>query len=213
MNSSTAEINQVLLDVRKAYRLLHDYQRMALDVTNYIGKQLGLPYVGGWPKFSDASPKRGKGGLDYWSWDWLNLVFYECHFSEVPMGEPGLRVSVLLISDTGYFCSEQEAVEHTNVSDFLPVEQSQTLVGFLISGKEWPHPAFLENKEQMKTFIETKGNLPGEYGAAGVIGKCYDLDRLVNQQETDVLLRELIAFANEADIPLRLVSHKLTTKN
>jgi hypothetical protein len=213
MNFSTAEINEVLLDVRKAYRLLHDYQRMALDVTNYIGKQLGLPYVGGWPKFSDASPKKGKGGLDYWSWDWLNLVFYECHFSEVPLGAPGLRVSVLLISDTGYFCSEQESVEQTNVSDFLAVEKSQTMVGFIISGKEWPHPAFLENKEQMKTFIESKGNLPGEYAAAGVIGKCYDYDRLVDQQETDMLIQELVAYANGAGIPLKVAPYKITSRN
>jgi hypothetical protein len=212
MNLPTAEPSQVFLDVRKAYRLLHDYQRMALDATNYIGKQLGLPYVGGWPKFSDASPKAGKGELDYWSWDWLNLVLYECHFSKVPMGTPGLKFSVLLISDTGYFCSEQESAEQTNVSDFLAVEQSRTMVGFIISGKEWPHPAFLENKVQMKTFIETRGTLPSEYGAAGVIGKCYDFDRLVNQQETDALLRELIAFANGAGIPLKVVSHKLTSK-
>ena len=212
MNSSPAEINQVLLDVRKAYRLLHDYQRMALDVVNYIGKQLGLTYVGGWPKFSDASPRKGKGGLDCWSWDWLNLVLYEFHFSQPLKGANVLRFSVLLISDTGYFCGEQETLEQTNVSDFLAVEQSRTMVGFIISGKEWRDPDFLGNKEEMKTFIETGGNLPVEYGTVGIIGKCCNFSRLVSEEETNVLIHELIAYATGAGIPLKLVSHEPTKR-
>ena len=31
MNASTVKMHEALLDVRKAYRLLHDYQRMALE--------------------------------------------------------------------------------------------------------------------------------------------------------------------------------------
>jgi hypothetical protein len=43
MNPSTASIEQALLDVRKAYRLLHDYQRMVMDALNYVGSSWGSP--------------------------------------------------------------------------------------------------------------------------------------------------------------------------
>lgn len=57
MNTNPAEIADALLDVRKSYRLLHDYQRAALDAASYIGNRLGLSYQGGYGT-SPASPAR-----------------------------------------------------------------------------------------------------------------------------------------------------------
>ena len=42
MNISQKEIEKALVDVRKAYRLLHDYQQAVLDAAKYIGSRLGL---------------------------------------------------------------------------------------------------------------------------------------------------------------------------
>jgi hypothetical protein len=47
----------------------------------YIGKKFNIPYAGGYSKFSDSSPKDGKGSLGSCAWDRLNLYFYEFHFS------------------------------------------------------------------------------------------------------------------------------------
>jgi uncharacterized protein (UPF0303 family) len=64
----------------------------------------------------------------------------------------------------------------------------------------------------MKTFIETGGNLPVEYETMGIIGKCCNFSRLISEKETNVLIHELIAYANGARIPLKLVSYELTSR-
>jgi hypothetical protein len=204
MTPSTASIEQALLDVRKAYRLLHDYQRMVMDSVDYIGKQLGLSYGGGWPKFSDPTPKAGKGGPEFWAWDWLNMVQYEFHFGrDLPTGG-SLGLSMLLVSDTGYFCSDKEPVEKTNVLDFLPADRSQSKIGFVMSAKGW-HPEFMQTKAGMRTFIETGGDLPPECAAAGMVARCYDLSRLITEDSTNGLIDELISVATASGISLQRV--------
>lgn len=202
MNPSTASIEQALLDVRKAYRLLHDYQQMVLDALNYITKQLGLNYGGGYPKFSDASPREGKGGFDYWSWDWLNMMEYDFHASRDLGDGAWLRFSMLLVSDTGYFSSRQETLEKTEVASFLPPEQSQTKLGFVISAKGWK-PEFMVDRQAMKMFVETGGELPAEFASPEIVTRCYDLARIVNEDSTNELIDELIGAANASGIPLQ----------
>jgi len=210
INPSSAKIDQALLDVRKAYRLLHDYQRMVLDAVNYIGKQFGLSYKGGLSKFSNAAPRDDKGRLDLCAWDWLNMVFYEFYFR--PEGEDdntSLRFSVLLISDTGYFCAEEETLAKANVAGYLPPDQSSTKVGFILSDHRWDAFSFTENKNAMKTFIEKGGELPAEYAAKGIYGICVDLARLSSEEKTNALLDELVVFAQANGIPLKRIVPKV----
>jgi len=207
MKSSDAKIDEALLDVRRAYRLLHDYQRMALDAANYIGKQLGMTYAGGWPLFSDPSPRNGQGKLNYWSWDWLNLVFYEFHFSKAHPDNKTLRLAILLISDTGCFSSGEEPKGEPAGSDFAPPEQSKTKVGFLISAGEWP-PAFKANNAGMKAFTDTDGDVPADDQAKGIFGRCWDFARLASEEETLLLIEELVVFANHHGVPLQQIDQK-----
>ena len=136
MTPSQTEIEKALVDVRTAYRLLHDYQRAALDAAKYIGTQLSFDYRGGYQGFTDnSSPKPGKGHLSLSSWDWLNLVFYDFHFTR-RLGSTDLNLLIRLFSDTGYFISDDPSPDKTVVSTFAPVELSRTMVGFLFY-MEW----------------------------------------------------------------------------
>lgn len=202
MNPPPAKIEDALLDVRKAYRLLHDYQRMVLDAVNYIGKQLGMTYAGGWPKYSDPSPRNGGGELENWAWDWLNMVLYGFHFNRPLADGNMLQMTILLISDTGYFASKAEPKAEPTGTDFLPAEQSRTAIGFLISAKNWPDPAFMDSNAGMAAFIESGGSLPAEYANTGVVATCCSLSRLATLEETNVLIDELIALAGKSGIPL-----------
>jgi len=212
MNNSTkssgAKIEHALLDVRKAYRLLHDYQRMVLDAVNYIGKQFGASYGGGYAKYSAVTPRDGKGHLDCCAWDWLNMVLYEFFFTQKLEGDNLLRFSILIISDTGYFCAEDKALEKTNVAGYIAPDRSLTKVGFIISGKEWPDLSFMEDKATMKMFIENDGEIPVELAASGILGKCVDLARLASEEETNVLLDELVVLAQANGIPLKRIAPK-----
>lgn len=202
MNSTPAGIKDALLEVRKAYRLLHDYQRMVMDALNYVGIQFGLTYMGGWPKFSAVTPRLGGGNLNYPAWNWLNLMAYDFHFTRDIEGGKTLMVSMLLISDTGYYCSKEEAMEQKDPADFLPPEQSGTKIGFVISVEDW-QPAFMEDREAIRVFIETGGELPAEFVGKGIITRCYDLARLMSEDSTNTLIDELIAVANKSGIPLQ----------
>lgn len=200
------KIDQALLDVRKAYRLLHDYQRMVIDAVNYIGKQLNVVYVGGWPRYSDASPRAGRGELDSWAWDWLNMMFYEFHFERQIEEGKHLRLSLLLISDTGYFCAEDEMLQKTNLRGYLAADASATKLGFILSAEYWPDTGFTLDKAQMKSFIENRGELPIDWSEKGFVGGCVDINRLASEEETIVLLDEIVALARSSGIPLNRTS-------
>lgn len=202
MNPTPEQIEATFLDVRNAYRLLHDYQRMVMDGVKFLGNQLGLRYEGGWPKFSGVSPRAGGGTLDHWAWDWLNFVAYDFHFSNLAQEGSELPFSVLLISDTGFFCSDRKYVEATDTRTFLPAENSNTKVGFVLSSGEW-QPDFMSDREAMKVFIEEGGRLMEPYNKPGILGKCYGLERLMSAESTNQLIDELILEANAACIPLK----------
>lgn len=202
MKSTSANIEDMLLDVRKSYRLLHAYQRMALDAANFIGNQLGLSWAGGWPQYSATSPRAGRGSLGNWAWDWLNMVYYEFHFTQTLPDNRTLRFAMLLISDTGCFSSDKRG--EPMGADFSPPEQSKTLVGFLMTvGEQWP-PSFKASYDGMKAFTDN-GEIPAEDRAKNIIGRCWKFSQLASEQETHALVDELIAYANDHGVPLKRV--------
>lgn len=209
MKPSAQPIDEALLDVRKAYRLIHDYQRMTLDVVKYIGQQLGMTYAGGSPKFSDASPRPGKGSLDFWAWDWLNLVLYEFRFTQGSAKGRGVTLSILLISDTGYFSSGEEPREEPDGSSFPSVTSSRTAVAFLLSKKPWT-PSFMESNQGLKRFIDSGGRLFAPDRAKGRVALFCDYARLVTESETNAMIDELVVLAAKSGLPLQPAVHRIT---
>ena len=210
MNASMVKIDEALLDVRKAYRLLHDYQRMALDATKYIGTQLGLTYKGGYPYFSDCAPRDGKGSLDNWAWDWLNLMFYEFHFQREITKDQWLNLSIWLFSDTGYFVSDVRAREQTDVNTFVPVDKAGTKVGFLLY-RHWKQEYYQlkDNPEYLRRFLEHEGELPGLLKDDGVLGKCCDFSQLADEASTEAVIDGLVKLAQDGELPLNRVKKPL----
>lgn len=204
MSVPQANIETALLDVRKAYRLLHDYQRAALDAAKYIGAQLGLTYAGGYSRFSEPAPKQGKGHLDNWSWDWLNLMFYEFQFED-RTGE-NVHLSMWLFSDTGYFLEEGPEGDKKPVSSFAPVEMSGTKVGFALCGAPKKHfGEMCDDRDAVRRFLSNDGELPEELMKDGVVALCCDFSRLRDEGSTDTVITELIERAKSAGLSLNRV--------
>ena len=97
------DIQQVLLDVRKSYRFLYQYQKRILDLISFIGGKYNRQYSGGLAKFSSPAPRNGGGNLGCWAWDWLNMYFYEFYFGTEKQENDNITFSVFLVNDTGYF--------------------------------------------------------------------------------------------------------------
>lgn len=126
-----------LLQVRKAYRLLYDYQARVLDLVSYCGSRMKFSYYGGWAQFSDSTPKNGKGYLDLWSWDWLNMYCYQFKFKTQKLGENTLDLSIFIVSDDGFYNSLSSTKSRIDVENFAPVEHSKTKLIFVIGYNGW----------------------------------------------------------------------------
>jgi len=202
-------INATLLDVRKAFRLLHDYQRMALDAAGYISHQFGMQYGGGWPRLSGPPPRAGQGRFNNWSWDWLNMVFYEFHFYR-ELDDDWAAISILLLSDTGYFCADDEGLDRNNLAGYLTPEQSGTKIGVLMTRNKYPDDMrFLGDKAAMKRFIENDGELPPDIAATGMTAKVYGFECLMTEEKTNALIDDLIRVAQANKIKLERVAPKV----
>lgn len=192
MSAAKNDLERALLDVRRAYRLLHDYQRSALDAAKYIGAQLGFTYCGGYSRFSNTAPISGKGNLDNWAWDWLNFVFYEFYFNRETKGGSELEFSIWLFSDTGYFVSDNPRPDKTTVSSFAEAEDSSTKVAFLFYN-DWNdrHNAFRDDRDAVRQFLDT-GKLPATLEHDPIRAACIDFSRLCDAKSTDDLIDELV---------------------
>ncbi len=206
MKISKHEIEQALTDVRRAYRLLHDYQRAALDAVRYIGAQLGFAYGGGYGRFSDML-RVGGGKLDNWAWDTLNMVLFEFNFSPENEKDGDFHFVVWLASDTGFFESDDQSVERTDPSTFKAAETSATKLAFLLY-RDWL-PAFdpiyryddESRGEWRRLFLA--GTVPKFFAGADVFARVYDFMDITDEQSTDALLDDLIQRAGARGFPLR----------
>lgn len=126
-----------LLQVRKAYRLLYDYQARILDLVSYCGSRMKFSYYGGYSQFSNSTPKNGKGALGLWSWDWLNMYCYQFKFKTQNLGESKLDLSIFIVSDDGFFNSSSSTKSRTDVDNFAPVEHSNTKLIFVLGYNGW----------------------------------------------------------------------------
>jgi hypothetical protein len=193
MNSANEPTkHDVFLNVRKAYRLLHDYQRMVLDVVRYIREQLSIECYGVHEKFRSVGSWANKA-LDESSWAWLPMFQGWVRFYG-----GRLDLSLLVISDTG-FINATQASDEDIVSEFTPPEKSLTKFAFIIHDEatfyklEW----FLNDKRQMKSFIDGDGTLPD-----GFVGKCYNMSDLDSMKKADAVINEIIDLARTKSWPL-----------
>lgn len=206
MIASQQEIERALLDVRRAYRLLHRYQRAALDVAKYVGSQLGLSYRDGCPRFSNTAPRNGKNAFGCWAWDWLNFVHFDFNFYRNVGENREIGLTIMIVSDTGIYFGEPRDNAEPDDAAFAPAEYSKTKVGFLFFREwmeEWGHQLYAQ--DALRSFLGQEGVLPKILSDGGCIGKCYDFSQLSNEASTEAVITEVIQFANAGGFSLERI--------
>jgi hypothetical protein len=201
MNPPFNQTNEALINVRKAFRLLHDFQRSALDAIGYVGRELGLDYYDWGSCFSESDPK----DLGCWAWDWLPMMFCDVTFiSGKDITNPP-RMTVWLFSDTGYFDSADPCPEATNIQTFAPAEISRTVLGFFFY-RAWKeeYDSFPNDSVGLREFLDS-GRLPGNFTADGVVGMCADFYRLTDLESADELVAELAVLAKSGGFEIERV--------
>lgn len=193
-------ISETMLEVRKAYRLLFDYQNRILNLMNYIRVFYGLCYTGGYPKLSNASPRAGAGSLDNWAWDWLNMYFYQFSFDcDKSVKDKSFKkyFSVFLINDTGFFDSslKEQNNEVTaaclELNNYASVESSQSRLVFVASGNgisstnHWISTRIIYSKGEA---ILTEGGV--------MIVKSYSIAEFETEEKANIALNDFDKFCH-----------------
>ncbi|MEO8801793.1 MAG: hypothetical protein ABI375_00380 [Rudaea sp.] len=97
------EIEGLSLQLRRAYRLVHGYQRAIIDLSHEIMIRLGLDFFCWSPVFNDTPPRCTTDLSRKWSWDLL--PGYSIYFAYTTPGpiQPGSYMLILWAeADTGF---------------------------------------------------------------------------------------------------------------
>ena len=177
-------IEQSLQEVRKAYRLIYDYQSRVLDLMSYIEKKINFNFDSGWPLFSNAAPRKGSGKLDNWAWDWLNMYYYHFFFGELKVKSDILRFGIVHMADSGYFDFSSDKKNKAELKNYKPIKESKSKLIFVIGrnswskwGENWNHIDFTTKEE-------------GQTDEDRLIFRSYDLSRFSTEDSTACVLKD-----------------------
>lgn len=193
------QLKNTFTNVRQAYRLLFQYQKRVLDLVKFIGDSYGFGYKSGWPKFSEASPQPGKGSLDSWAWDWLNMYYYEFHFGINLVEKQKIVFSIILESDTGYKDRPNIKTSATDVENFYPPETSKTVLHFIACNQteKW-------NGEELQKVLD----IPSEDYEGPLLHKAYDLTEFVDEISTRNKIIEFNTFCETQGLSMAYAHKK-----
>ncbi|MEG1590590.1 hypothetical protein [Chryseobacterium sp.] len=199
------QLNSTLIDVRKAYRLLFDFQDRIRNLVSFIGGHLDFNFSEGNPVFS-SNAKNGKNvNLDQWAWDWLSMYFYQFKFEQ----KDGLTFAVFILADTGFYdFSKHEGITASKLKPetFNTVEKAQTKLFLVLGKKMWKQETKLGDWES----IFFQENRVFSNGAGGTfLFKEYTLEHFINESSAISSLEDFQAFCNQNDISIQLKRREL----
>ncbi len=185
----TEEFNNLLVDVRQAYRLLYSYQQRIIDTIKYIGNALEIELISGHPIFTNT-PVDGKVNLNQWAWDWLPMHVYEFDFSTAKYS-----FAIYLVNDTGFY--DVNDIEPIQVDKFAGIGESISNLVFVIGKKDCWDSDKLEKSDLFKkygddTWVEPDSNF---------VAKAYQLSAFINREETDKSLKDFLQMCKINKVP------------
>ena len=214
MATSTKNLSNALIDVRRAHRLLYAYQRRMSDLAYFIKCKLGMPKFRGFKHFSNPIYGRSKGHSrlsiwhDMWAWDYLYSYLFEYYLGEQKTSDEAYeyKLSIIQYSDTGYFDQEEEGTR-LELEKFKPEKESSSKLLFFLEYKpkdrnwEWGDGTSLEGivldkkvgrKEHTKEVRDIEG--------VKQILCSFPLERFIDMEATLEVLREFRSYCKEQGI-------------
>lgn len=196
---------EIFTEVRKAYRILFDYQTRILDLMDFIEKSYAISFSGGFSQFSSTVPKKGK--LNLWAWDWLPMYYYEFFFEKKTV-DGHLRLSVFLLNDSGFYDAEmdEKAPDKLNIDSYSKPESSSTKLILLAGNNFW-----WEDWDMVAEDLPKLGN-SGKAPQGELVYKSYDLKDFGNEEDALVSLKDFSVFCKINHIPLEISERKISDR-
>ena len=217
METTTENLSNALLDVRRAHRILYAYQRRMLDLVHFIQSKLDMREFRGFKHFSNPiyGPSKGHSRLniwhDMWAWDYLYSYLFEYHLGEQKTSdeEYEYKLSLIQYSDTGYFDrEEEEEATRLELEKFKPEDKSGSKLLFFLEYKSkdsewvWKDGPYMEGIVLDKK-VGSKKHTKQVRGASkdGKQILCsFPLERFINMEATLEVLREFRSYCQEQGI-------------
>lgn len=205
------EIDNIFVDVRNAFRLLSRFQERVLNIVNYIREQ--TPYIEMWgskgwyskeignkkspcSNYAKLNVCKDMSGLDF-----LYGHFFEYYFGTYPQkGKPTIEMSIFQVSDDGYFVSNEENKDMTDVSSYASSEGSHSYIIFNVSvyttkkSELWlydPERPEDNPKDFLTRFLESsKDTKITCTDKEHTILKKYEMQRFTSQSEADKVITD-----------------------
>jgi hypothetical protein len=182
--------NNLPLEVRKAYRLLFDYQRRILDLMKFIGETCDLTYTKGNPLFSSKSGNK----LTNWSWDWIYMYCYDFRFEGKDDKKP-IQFSVILKNDSGYYeANLKSKIRPLDIEQFKPVEESKTELILVAGNLDIPFDVLKESTKANEGISEDKS----------IVFKNYALEKFFNEDDALKQLQDFSTYCKSNNIALSI---------
>ena len=214
METTTENLSNALLDVRRAHRILYAYQRRMSDLAYFIKCKLGMPDFYGFKHFSNPIYGRSKGHSrlniwhDMWAWDYLYSFLFEYYLGVQKTSDEvyEYKFSLIQYSDTGYF--DRDGQRRCRISEFGSEKESSSKLLFFLEYKskdsewEWKDGSYMErivlNKE-VGSKEHTKEVRRTTSGGKQILCS-FPLERFINMEATLEVLREFRSYCKEKGI-------------
>lgn len=197
------ELNNAFLNVRKAHRLIYEYQRRMQDLTWYIKNKLGFPNYKGFKQFSMPLSSRNTIYLEQWSWDWIYSYMYEYHLGSINIGNTEITLSLFQVSDNGFYKSRSESKRQTQVDSFASVEESDSLLTFYAVVKQ-------NSNDYCKYDINKVSDTKPHVNSGDSYVEMYypvPLQRFANEESTIEVLKEFVEYCKDnANVELEIIN-------
>lgn len=197
------DLDNAFVDVRNAFRLLYRYQSRVMDIVDYIREHTLYTDMWGRRLFCDTihtrkdCPDKDYAKLavwsDMWAWDFMYNYMLEYYFGRVTIDGKTVEMSVIQVSDDGYYKSRATKPSPTDISTFLPSDESNSYLIFTAGWSAWLRDdtekdydrflhKFLAGAEDLCIYTNEKGHWS--------ITKRYPMQRFSSQKEADKVLAD-----------------------
>lgn len=184
------DVKQMMADVRRAHRLLYQYQDRMLQPVNRIANEYSLDSPSGRKRFSNAIGAMRRGNdypeanlrvHDKWAWDMVYSYEFEYYFGKNIRNGLGCCFSVFQLSDNGYYLADghyrennstNEHISKRKIEDYWPSDYSSSYLIFALE-------CFPKEKNRY-FFKHPKDSIVSLYGS--------DTNSLVKRNKDNVLV-------------------------
>lgn len=198
-------LDKSLVEVRKAYRILFDYQTRILDLISYISSKTHFSYNGGYSKFSNSGPNNGRGKLDLWAWDWLNFYFYEFNFGSLKNQNADYTFAIFHLADDGFFSSQNqhENRKKTEIDDFTDEHDSSSKLIFVLGKNTW-NDNWGKNWNSMEFTLKEFDVKIDENLEKGILFKSYNINKLDCEENVFQILLDFKNFCKSNNMSFNI---------